>query len=66
MVMASTDNPVTLIIETGMRMQRLFSKVGSKGIAFHPMTQILKESGIDQRVNNSIGISDSIRFLTVL
>lgn len=63
MVISSTGNSVALLIETGMRMQRLFLKVRSKGIALHPMTQILEETETGKAVNTSTGISDPIQFL---
>jgi hypothetical protein len=63
MLIKSTGNSVALLIETGMRMQRLFLKVRSKGIALHPMTQILEEKETFKQVNTAIGITDPIQFL---
>lgn len=63
MVITSTGNSVGMLIETGMRMQRLFLKVRSRGIAIHPMTQILEENSTNLAINSSIGITDHIQFL---
>ncbi|AEW00900.1 hypothetical protein A4D02_13150 [Niastella koreensis] len=57
------DTSVSDLVETGRRMQRLFLKVRQKGIALHPMTQILEEAQTRQVINQSIGITDKIQFL---
>jgi hypothetical protein len=44
------------------RMQRLFLKVRDKGIAIHPMSQILEEASTREIINQSIGITDNIQF----
>ena len=62
-VITSNGNSVPVLIETGMRMQRLFLKVRSKGIAIHPMTQILEEQATKNVVNSLIGIAEPIQFL---
>ena len=63
LLITSKDNTVATLLETGKRMQRLFLKVREKGIAIHPMTQILEESPTNLLVNHSIGISDTIQFI---
>jgi len=63
LLITSKDNSVASLIETGKRMQRLFLKVREKGIAIHPMTQILEEASTKQTINQSIGISDNIQFI---
>ena len=62
-LIASKDNAVSTLLETGRRMQRLFLKVREKSIAIHPMTQILEESSTRQTLNQSIGISENIQFI---
>ncbi len=62
-LITSKDNSVETLIEAGGRMQRLFLKVREKGIAIHPMTQILEESSTKQTLNQSIGMTDSVQFL---
>ncbi|MBC8985301.1 hypothetical protein H9X96_05890 [Pedobacter sp. N36a] len=62
-LITSKDNSVDSLIETGRRMQRLFLKVKEKGIAIHPMTQILEEPSIHQSLNASIGLNDPIQFV---
>ena len=44
-------------------MQRLFLRVRDRGIALHPMTQILEEAPTNQTINESIGMSDPIQFI---
>ena len=63
LIITSKDNSVATLLETGMRMQRLFLKVRDKNIAIHPMTQILEETSTSQIVNRSIGISDTVQFI---
>ncbi|GAB2583742.1 Acg family FMN-binding oxidoreductase [Spirosoma areae] len=63
LLITSNGNAVTTLLETGKRMQRLFLTVRNRGIAIHPMTQILEESPTNQTVNESIGISDTVQFI---
>ena len=62
-LITSKDTSVTSLIETGMRMQRLFLKVRDRNIAIHPMTQILEEPSIHQNLNSSIGIDHHVQFI---
>ncbi len=62
-VITSKDDSVATLLETGRRMQRLFLKVREKGIAIHPMTQILEEPSTKQTLNQSIGITGNVQFL---
>jgi hypothetical protein len=62
-LITSKDNSVATLLETGRRMQRLFLRVREKGIAIHPMTQILEESSTRQDLNQSIGINENIQFI---
>ena len=63
LLITSKDESVAGLLETGKRMQRLFLKVREKGVAIHPMTQILEEPSTKQALNQSIGINDSIQFI---
>jgi hypothetical protein len=62
-LITSNGDSLETLLETGRRMQRLFPKVREKTIAIHPMTQILEESSIKQKLSQSIGISDNIQFI---
>ncbi|MFD1256626.1 Acg family FMN-binding oxidoreductase [Mucilaginibacter terrae] len=62
-VITSKNQSVTSLLETGQRMQRLFLKVRKKGIAIHPMTQILEEPSIHQGLNSAIGINEPVQFI---
>ena len=63
LIITSKSDSVTDLLETGKRMQRLFLKVRDKGIALHPMTQILEEGQTNEAINQSTGISNKIQFL---
>ena len=63
LLITSQNNSVSDLLETGKRMQRLFLKVREKGIAIHPMTQILEESATQVTVNQLVGIKDNIQFI---
>lgn len=63
LLITSKDNDVATLLETGKRMQRLFLRVRDRGIALHPMTQILEESPTNQTIHESIGIADPIQFI---
>lgn len=63
MLITSKGNSVATLLETGKIMQRLFLKIRDKGIAMHPMTQILEETATNQTINHSIGIKDPIQFI---
>ncbi len=62
-IITSKDNSVATLLETGKRLQRLLLKIRNRGIAIHPMTQILEEPSIQKSLNSSIGISDTVQFL---
>jgi hypothetical protein len=62
-LITSQENSVAALLETGRRMQRLFLTVREKGIAIHPMTQILEEASTQKILNQSIGISEPIQFI---
>ena len=63
LLITSKGNDVATLLDTGRRMQRLFLRVRNRGIALHPMTQILEEPQTSQLVNEAIGISDPIQFI---
>lgn len=62
-ILTGNDSSVSGLLDSGRRMQRLFLRVRSKGIALHPMTQILEEMQPGQTVNSSIGINEKIQFI---
>ncbi len=63
MLITSKGNTVNDLLETGMRMQRLFLDVRARNIAIHPMTQILEETTVIPSLHQSIGISDPVQFI---
>jgi hypothetical protein len=63
LLITSRDNATAALLETGQRMQRLFLNVRDKGVAMHPMTQILEEPQFSQTINKSVGLPDPIQFI---
>lgn len=63
LLIMSKGNSVAQLIETGMRMQRLFLEVRGRNIAIHPMTQILEETATSPPINQTTGISDTVQFV---
>jgi hypothetical protein len=63
LLITSKDQTVATLLETGQRMQRLFLKVRDKGIAIHPMTQILEESATAAQLQRSMAISNPVQFI---
>jgi hypothetical protein len=63
LLITSSGNSVTDLIETGKRMERLFLKVRERGIAMHPMTQILEEESIGKGVAAELKIENRIQFV---
>ena len=62
-LITSKGDSVTALLETGKRMQRLFLKVREKGIAIHPMTQVIEETSTTQLLNNAVGLNDPVQFI---
>ncbi len=62
-LITSKDHSVESLLETGKRMQRLLLKIREKGIAIHPMTQILEESHANFQLLPSMGLSDPVQFV---
>ncbi|MEO6547310.1 MAG: hypothetical protein ABIN94_04900 [Ferruginibacter sp.] len=63
LLITSKNNSVETLLETGKRLQRLFLKVRKKGIAIHPMTQVLEEASTKLTINQSIGVTRNIQFI---
>ncbi|MBC7935584.1 MAG: nitroreductase [Rhizobacter sp.] len=63
LLITSKDNTVPTLLETGMRLQRLWLKVRDKKIAIHPMTQIIEETSTNRILNQSMGINQAIQFI---
>lgn len=63
LLITSNGNDVATLLDTGRRMQRLFLRVRDRGIALHPMTQILEEAPTNHTINESISISDPVQFI---
>lgn len=62
-LITSRNNSVASLIETGRRFQRMLLKVRERGIAIHPMTQILEEPAIKVSAIQSLQLGDFIQFI---
>jgi nitroreductase len=62
-IITSKDSSVESLLNTGRSMQRLFLKVRERGIAIHPMTQILEEQPYNEKVNAELGIAGAVQFI---
>ncbi|MGY4386596.1 hypothetical protein ACVWYN_003651 [Pedobacter sp. UYP24] len=63
LLITSKDDTVTSLLETGKRLQRLLLKIREKGIAIHPMTQVLEEVPFSQKINKALEITAPIQFV---
>ena len=62
-IISSDDESVLSLIETGRRFQRMLLGIREKGIAIHPMTQILEEKPFAQQVPAALSISGKLQFI---
>ena len=63
LIITSRDGSVATLLDTGRRMQRLFLKVRARGIALHPMSQILEEPSTKQALPAAIRLGEHIQFI---
>jgi len=62
-VVTSRDGTLPSLIETGRRTERMWLGVRERGIAIHPMTQLLEEKGFQDRVAPELGVTGSVQFI---
>ena len=60
---SNKDSTTASLLETGKRLQRLLLQIREKGIAIHPMTQVLEENPFSQNVNRELAIMEPIQFI---
>lgn len=63
LLITSKDHATASLIDTGKRLQQMLLKTREKGIAIHPMTQVLEEAEYRDQVNRSVGITDAVQFI---
>ncbi|MBC7567447.1 MAG: nitroreductase family protein [Pedobacter sp.] len=63
LLITSKDQTVASLLETGKRLQRLLLKIREKGIAIHPMTQILEEAPFSLKINKAMNITTPIQLV---
>lgn len=62
-IITSNDASVENLLDAGRRMQRLFLKIRERGIAIHPMTQILEGKPFNEQINSTLGFTDPVQFI---
>jgi hypothetical protein len=62
-LVVSGASGVAELIETGRKFQRMWLKLRERGLAIHPMTQILEETNSSETVARTLGISATPQFL---
>jgi nitroreductase len=62
-VVASTDRALASIIEAGRRTQRMWLRCRERGIAIHPMSQILEEDPWRQQVAGAVGLDQTPQYV---
>jgi hypothetical protein len=59
----SGETSVASLIETGRKFQRMWLKLRERGIAIHPMTQILEETTNTDSIAKELGIGNTPQFV---
>jgi hypothetical protein len=54
---------VSSLIETGRKFQRMWLKLRERGIAIHPMTQVLEETPRTEDVAKELGVDGTPQFI---
>ncbi|MCF8231001.1 MAG: hypothetical protein K9J27_02340 [Bacteroidales bacterium] len=62
-ILTSPDNEVSSLIETGRRFERMLLRIRERGIAMHPMSQVLEESPYNQQVNQTLDLEKPVQFV---
>ena len=62
-MLTSPDRATPTLLDTGRRVQRFWVQVRGRGIALHPMTQVLEEAPFAQQANGALGLAEPIQFL---
>ncbi|MDZ4799970.1 MAG: nitroreductase family protein [Bryobacteraceae bacterium] len=63
LVITSRDSSLPSLIETGRRTERMWLDARERGIAIHPMTQMLEEKPFQGRVASALGVSGDVQFI---
>jgi hypothetical protein len=59
----SGETSVAGLIETGRKFQRMWLKLRERGVAIHPMTQILEETANTDSVAKELGVGGTPQFV---
>ncbi len=62
-LLTTPDSRAASLIEAGRRFQRLFLRVRDRGVALHPMTQMLEESPWRESSAGSLGSGSPLQFI---
>src|SRR5262245_16233602 len=62
-VITSEDGSVPALIDAGRRCERMWLATRERSIAVHPMSQVLEESPLKDRVARDLGLSGPVQFI---
>lgn len=62
-VLTSEDSEVSSLIETGRRFERMLLRIRDRGIAMHPMSQVLEENPYKQQLANVLELDKPLQFV---
>ncbi|MGM0498554.1 MAG: Acg family FMN-binding oxidoreductase, partial [Bacteroidota bacterium] len=54
---------VSSLIETGRRVERMLLRIRERGIAMHPMSQVLEENPYAQQLTNVLELDKPLQFV---
>jgi len=63
LVITSPDSTLPSLIEAGRRAERIWLSVRARGIAIHPMTQMLEEKQFQNSVAPALGVPGDVQFI---
>ncbi len=63
LVVSSPGTALATLIETGRKVERMWLRLRDRGIAIHPMTQMLEEAPWSEQVTKNLGIDGVPQFL---
>lgn len=63
LIVTSPDSTLPSLIEAGRRTERMWLAVRQRGIAIHPMTQMLEEKAFQDSVASTLGVPGDVQFI---
>ncbi|WBA43917.1 Acg family FMN-binding oxidoreductase [Hymenobacter canadensis] len=63
LLLTSRDTTVASLLDTGQRLQHLLLQIRRRGLAVHPMTQVLEEPATRRALRQTLGLPGEVQFL---